>query len=327
MNGVRVGVIGVGRMGGRHCRVYSNLRHVELRGVCDAVAQQGASVARQFEVESYDSVEALLEHVDAVTLAVPTPLHLPLAERCLARGAHVLVEKPIAATVQEGEALARLADVSGRVVLVGHIERFSTAFIELKNVIDGMVPLALNFRRLSPSEGSNVDVDVVLDLMIHDLNLALDLVGRQPSWVTAHGLSVFSGSIDHAVAHLGFGPDLLVTLTASRITEHKVRAIEVTTREAFLECDLLSKSILVHRQTVGEYLHPGAKYRQESVVERIQVPTFEPLFLQLQHFVDCIRDGRQPIVSARDGLDALRLAERIRDLVLSGLGRPCPLAS
>jgi predicted dehydrogenase len=234
----------------------------------------------------------------------------------------VLVEKPITETLTQAESLTEAAEASGLVVQVGHIERFNTAYIEMKNVFENMKVLAVNFRRLSPFEGSNVDVDVVLDLMIHDTNLVLDLMGQEPAWIEAHGLSVFSNTIDHAVAQMGFPSGQMFTLTVSRVTEHKVRAIEVTAREAFMECDLLNKSILVHRHTIGEYLnhnHRGVKYRQESIVERIQIPIFEPQFLELQHFVDSITEHQTPSVSARDGLNALRLVDLIRQKIMPGI--------
>lgn len=318
---LKVGVIGVGRMGQRHCRVYANLRHVDLVGVCDANPETGRKTAQQYETAYYPDVEQLLEHVDAVSVVTPTPQHFNLAARCLAAGKHVLIEKPIAETVAQAQRLTELAEASGRVCMVGHIERFNAAYMELKNVLETVVPLAINFRRLSAFAGSNVDVDVVLDLMIHDLNLVLDLAGAAPNRINAQGLSVLSGTIDHAAVSFGFASGPLVSVTASRVTEHKVRSIEVTAREAYLECDLLNKSILVYRETVGEYLnhnHRGIKYRQESVVERIQVPIFEPMFLELQHFTDCIMQGNPPLVSARDGLRALALAEQVRRQILEG---------
>lgn len=315
METLRVGVMGVGRMGQRHCRIYSNLRRVQLAGVCDVNPEVGAKAARQYEAPSYADLDALLDHVDAVSLATPTPAHFDLALHCLKRGRHVLIEKPITETVEQAEALAQAAEASGLVVMVGHIERFNTAYMELKNVLEGMTVLAVNVRRLSAAEGSNTDVDVILDLMIHDADLVLDLVGQEPRTIHAFGLSAFSGVTDHAIAQLGFGTGPLLTLTASRVTEQKVRAIEVTAQQAYLECDLLNKSISVHRRTIGEYLphnNQGLKYRQESIVERIHVPTFEPLFLELQHFVECVVEGKPNLVPARDGLKALRLVENIR---------------
>jgi predicted dehydrogenase len=315
MKPVRVGVVGVGTMGQRHCRVYSNLRRAQLVGIFDVAPEVATQVAEYYDVRAYQELDDLLEAVDAVSLATPTPLHFDLAMHCLARGVHLLVEKPITETISQAEKLTQAAEASGLVVQVGHIERFNPTYTELKNVLDDMSVLAIGWRRLSPYRGSNTDVDVILDLMIHDIDLALDLMGNEPGSVEAYGLTAFSGATDHVVAHLYFESGPLVTMTASRVTEQKVRCIEVTAMEAFVQGDLLNKSISVYRRTTGEYLnqnHRGVKYRQEGVVEQIHVPTFEPLFLELQHFVDCTAEARIPAVPARDGLKALRVAEVIQ---------------
>jgi predicted dehydrogenase len=316
MKTIRVGVIGAGTMGQRHCRVYSNLRHAHLAGILDTAPRVAHQVAEQYDVPCFDDIDSLLDQIDAASLAVPTPQHFDLAMHCLERGIHVLIEKPITETVDQAERLTLAAESSGLVVQVGHIERFNPTYMELKNVLEDMSVLALNTRRLSPFKGSNTDVDVILDLMIHDIDLMRDLVGAEPLTVDAYGLTAFSGVADHVVAHLGFAMGPMLTMTASRITEQKVRCVEVTAREAFIEGNLLNKSISVHRRTTGEYEnqnHRGVKYRQESLLERIHVPIFEPLFLELQHFVDCILEGTRPMVSAKDGLEALRLATTIRD--------------
>jgi predicted dehydrogenase len=158
--------------------------------------------------------------------------------------------------------------------------------------------------------------------MIHDLDLALDIVGEKPTALSVSGLTAFSGSVDHAVANLRFSGGPLLTVTASRLTEQKVRQIEVTALDAYVLVDLLNKSIAVHRSTVGEYVSNngrGVKYRQEGMVERIHVPTAEPLFLELQHFVECVRCGRPSLVPARHGLRALCLATSIRDAGLENI--------
>ncbi len=318
MNAIKVGVIGTGRMGQRHCRVYSGMRHVQLAGVCDSAPERGCPVAQEYDVPFCENVDALLRNVDAVSIATPTPSHFDLAMRCLAQGVHVLIEKPITETIEQAEALVHAAEASGLVVQVGHIERFNPAYIELKNVLENITVLATSFRRLSPYAGSNTDVDVVLDLMIHDVDLALDMMEQEPVSVSAYGLAALSGDIDHAIAQLCFDSGSIFTLTASRATEQKVRSIEVTALEAYVETDLLNKNISVHRRTFGEYLnhnHRGVKYRQESIVERIHVPVLEPLFLELQHFVDCIMHNQPARVPARDGLNALRLTLTIRDMI------------
>jgi predicted dehydrogenase len=319
---VRIGVIGVGRMGQRHCRVLSNLRKTQLVGVYDQSVEVGNRVAKQFEVEYFSDLDQLLEKVDAVVLASPTPTHYEQAMKCLNACVHVLIEKPITETLEQAEKLVSLADSQKLKVQVGHIERFNPAYMELKNVLEELRPMAINFNRLSPYQGSNKDVDVVLDLMIHDTNLVLDMVGVYPEKISALGFAVNSGMIDHAVAQLFYKGGPILTMTASRVTEEKVRSIDVTCREAYLECDLMGKSILAHRSTIGEYINAnkrGVKYRQESIVERINVPTFEPLFLELQHFTECVLENKTPYVSANDGYMALKLAVQIRDSILEQL--------
>lgn len=320
-NVVRVGVIGVGRMGRNHCRVLSTMRHVMLVGVTDLSAQNGRQVAAMYDCQFYETVDALLADVDAVVIAAPTSTHYPLAMQCLELGIHVLIEKPITATVAEAEALVAAAERSDVIVQVGHIERFNPAYTELKHVLDDIQVAAITFRRLSPYVGSNTDVDVVLDLMIHDLDLVWDLMQAAPTTMHAVGLTAFSGDVDHALTHFTFANGPLVALMVSRLTEHKVRSIEVTGLEAYVEGDLLNKSILLHRSMTGEYLNHqhSVKYRQESLIERLHVPIAEPLFLELQNFIAAIIENRPPLVTAFDGLQALRLACEIGDEIRQDL--------
>jgi predicted dehydrogenase len=318
MKSLRVGVVGAGRMGERHCRIFSNLRRVQLVAICDVNSETGARVGKLFDVINYKHVEDIKDKVDAISIASPTQLHYEQVLYFLDHGIHVLVEKPIAENLDQAKQLVDASDKSGLVVQVGHIENFNPAYIELRNILDDKLPLAINFRRLSAYKGSNKDVDVVLDLMIHDTNLLNDLIKQEPKKLTAFGFCLFSGKIDHSSAQLLYQNGPIASLTASRITEQKVRSIEVTTPDAYINCDLLNKNISIHRSTVGEYFNNnqrGVKYHQESVVEWIYVPTFEPLFLQLQHFVDCIIEGKTPLVSARDGYKAMKLAVTIRDLI------------
>jgi predicted dehydrogenase len=327
---LRVGVIGLGRMGQQHCRVYSTLRRAQLVGVCDAISPLGEEVAQRFGVPYFRQPDDLLTHLDAVSIATPTPSHFDLALKCLEAGVNILLEKPMTETVDQARALTQAANASPKVFQVGHIERFNPAYAELKNVLEDMSILAIAMRRLSSYKGSNRDVDVVLDLMIHDVDLALDLTGQEPASLSAYGLTAHDGAIDHAVAYLGFASGPLVSMTASRVTEQKIRSIEVTALEGYLEADLLNKSISIHRGTTAEYLsnnQRGIKYRQESLVEGIHVPSNEPLYAELQHFVDCVLDGKRPWVPAEDGLKALLTATAIRSAVqqrLMGVTRYSP---
>jgi len=318
MDPVRIGVIGTGRMGQSHCRVYSNLRHAKFVGICDVDADLGKDMARKHEVAFFRDVDALLENVDAVSVCTPTPDHFEIVKRCLDQNIHVMVEKPFTETLEQAEALKDAAAKSKVVVQVGHIEKYNPAFIELQKVLEGMDILAMNFNRLSPFQGSNVDVDVVLDLMIHDIGLVVDMFDMEPVSVDAHGFSVFTETIDHSMAIVKYEPAPLLSLTASRITEQKVRGISVTTKDAYIEADLLHKTIAVHRRTLGDYVNQknSVKYRQESLMERIVVPAVEPLFLELQDFVNCVSEHGTPQVTAMDGYRALRFVISLRDKIL-----------
>ena len=318
MDPVRVGVIGTGRMGASHCRVYSNMRHAKFVGLCDANADLGKDVARRYEVSFFRDVDSLLENVDAVSVCTPTPEHFAIVKQCIDLGIHVLVEKPFTETLEQAKALKDAAAKSKVVVQVGHIEKYNPAFIELRKVLEGMEILSMNFNRLSPFQGSNVDVDVVLDLMIHDIGLVVDMFESEPKSMDAHGFSVFTDTIDYGLAVLRYEPETLLMLTASRVTEQKIRGISVTTRDAYIEADLLHKTIEVHRRTMGDYINQtnSHKYRQESFIERIVVPTMEPLFLELQDFVTCISESRVPQVTAEDGYNALRYVIMLRDKIL-----------
>lgn len=313
MKTIRIGVIGAGVMGERHCRVCANLPRVELIGVADLNEERGRQVAEHHDTVYFRDHTALLAQIDAVTIAASTSAHYALTAECLQRGLPVMVEKPIAETIQQAQELVHMAEDKNLVFQVGHIERFNPAFIELKHVTDGMKLTGINVRRLSPFDTSNTDVDVIRDLMIHDLDLVMDAVGLDIEGVHAWGRTIHTGAIDHAVATISFCEGPIATLAASRVTEQKVRSIEVTAEGAYIEADLLNKSVLIHRRTFPQYLdnHSVTKYRQESVIERIHVPMFEPLMLELRHFVDCVRENRASQVPGRAGLRALQLADAI----------------
>ncbi len=315
-NRMRVGVIGVGRMGERHCRIYSGLGGVEFVGISDRSAERGRAVGEKYDVPWYEDYTELLQHVDAVSVATPTDAHFEVAAECLRRRVSVLVEKPIASTTSEAAELVRLAERSSAILQVGHIERFNPAFLELQSVLEDMEIIAVNARRLSPFDTSNTDVDVVFDLMIHDVDLALTLLGPDLDCIHAHGRYARTSQADYVVAALGRAEGPTTLLTASRVTEQKVRLLEVTALGAYVEADLLNKSICIHRRTLPEYVanqRRPLRYRQESLVERIFIPSAEPLLLELQDFVSCARDGRRPRVAGEDGLRALALATVIRE--------------
>jgi virulence factor len=311
---VRVGVIGLGRMGQHHCRVYSSQKNAQFVGVFDIDPKLAYETSIKYEVPAFQRLQDLLEQVDAVSIATPTPTHFEITTQCIDQKIHVLVEKPITEKTSNAEYLVKYLTGNDLILQVGHIERFNPTYIELKKVLENLKIIAVNFRRLSPYRVSNTDVDVVLDLMVHDLDLCNDLTGRTPVEINAHGLTPFSDSLDHVAAQLFYNGGPLITLTASRVTEQKIRSVEITTEEAYVEADFMNKSIAIHRGSRGEFLgknHNGVSYHQESVIERIIVPNVEPLSSEIKSFLDCITQKCEPRVPARAGLEALQLAQTI----------------
>lgn len=317
MNKIRVGVVGVGTMGQRHCRVYSSMRDVQLVGVADQNTSLGCMVAENHDTTYYDNWTQLLAEVDAVSIVTTTNSHFKLAQYAIQQGVHVLVEKPLTATVEQGKELVELAKRQNVILQVGHIERFNPTYTELKKIVSEVLPISVTMRRLSPFDLNKTDVDVIRDLMIHDLDLLTDLFGRDFLPPQVVGRAVSTSAIDHAVVNFSFNDGPIATLMASRVTQQKVRMIEVTADSAYIEADLLNKSLVVHRHIFSRYVDNQASstYRQEGIIERIHVPFWEPLAVELQHFVECVRHGHSSSVPGSDGLRALELAHSLVDQV------------
>ncbi|RQH00355.1 Gfo/Idh/MocA family protein [Natrarchaeobius oligotrophus] len=308
---VRAGVIGVGAMGENHARVYSELRDVDLVGVADRQTELAERVADEYGTTRL-SMDELLERCDAVTVAVPTHAHYEVVTSCLAAGVHVLVEKPIAETIEEGRTMAKRADDAGLVLQVGHIERFNPAVRTVHELIDDLDVISLEAERLGPPTDRSALGNVVFDLMVHDVDIVGSVLEEEPAPITAMG----ADDGRYATATMGYG-DVVATLTASRVTQKKVRKLTVTARECLLEVDYLEQSVLIHRDSYPEYLVDDGqrRYRHESVVERPRVDNGEPLRHELESFVEAVRTGSTPEVTAEDGIDALETVQRIDAIV------------
>ncbi|WP_416673522.1 Gfo/Idh/MocA family oxidoreductase [Egbenema bharatensis] len=318
---IRVGVIGVGNMGQHHTRVLSLLKDVELVGVADINVERGLDTASKYRVRFFEDYHDLLPHVDAVCIAVPTRLHHSVGMTCLQSGVHVLIEKPIAASISEAESLVNAAAEFHCILQVGHIERFNPAFQELSKVLKTEEILALEAQRMSPYSDRANDVSVVLDLMIHDIDLLLELAGSPVIRLTASGSrAADSGYLDYVTAILGFANGIVATLTASKVTHRKIRRIAAHCRKSLTEADFLNNEILIHRQTTANCLtdHGQVLYRQDGLIEKVYTSNIEPLHAELEHFVSCVRGGNQPSVGGEQALKALRLASLIEQMALDG---------
>ncbi|AFY41696.1 oxidoreductase domain protein [Nostoc sp. PCC 7107] len=315
---IRVGVIGVGNMGQHHARVLSSMKDVELIGVADINVERGLETASKYKVRFFEDYCDLLPHVEAVCIAVPTRLHYAVGINCLLAGIHVLIEKPIAASISEAESLVNAAAESGCILQVGHIERFNPAFRELSKVLKTEELLALEAHRMSPYSDRANDVSVVLDLMIHDIDLMLELAASPVVKLTASGTRALdSGYLDYVTATLGFANGIVATLTASKVTHKKIRRIVAHCKNSFTEADFLKNEILVHRQTTTNLTdNRQLLYRQDGLIEKVYTTNIQPLSAELEHFVYCVHGGNQPSVGGEQALKALRLASLIEQMAL-----------
>lgn len=318
---IKIGVIGVGNMGQHHARVLSLLKDVEMVGVADINVERGLDTASKYRVRFFEDYRDLLPYVEAVCVAVPTRLHHEVGMTCLSAGVHVLVEKPIAASIAEAESLVNTAAESQCILQVGHIERFNPAFQELSKVLKTEELLALEAHRMSPYSNRANDVSVVLDLMIHDIDLLLELADAPVVRLTASGSSASnSGYLDYVTANLGFANGIVATLTASKVTHRKIRRIAAHCKNSLTEADFLNNEILIHRQTTANCLtdYGQVLYRQDGLIEKVYTSNIEPLHAELEHFVTCVRGGNQPSVGGEQALKALRLASLIEQMALDG---------
>lgn len=318
---IRVGVIGVGNMGQHHARILSLLKDVQLIGISDVNIERGLDTAGKYRVRFFEDYHELLPHVHAVCIAVPTRLHHKVGMDCLNAGVNVLVEKPIAASIAEAESLVNKAAESDCILQVGHIERFNPAFQELSKVLKTEELLAIEAHRMSPYSDRANDVSVVLDLMIHDIDLLLELAQSPITRVTASGSrAADSGYLDYVTSTLGFANGMVATLTASKVTHRKIRRIAAHCKNSLTEADFLNHEILIHRQTTADCMtdYGQVLYRQDGLIEKVYTSNIEPLNAELEHFVNCVRGGEQPSVGGEQALKALKLASIIEEMALEG---------
>ena len=316
---MRVAVIGAGNMGRNHLRVYGTLKHVDLVGVYDADANAAADAAEQFDCRRIAALDDVPAMVDAVSICSPSTTHVEIGLQLLEAGVHCLIEKPLATSEQDCLALIESARASNAKLLVGHIERFNPAVQQLSILLDGNQTVqAIDAKRLSSVGKRITDVDVVADLMVHDLDIVMALVKSDVVSIEAQAVSTFgSPGGDHVVALLRFANDSIACLTASRITQNTVRNLAVTTDVGFIEVDYIDQSIEVFLQDKVKMPRGGTSrfgdYALDIAMERVQVRRTEPLQMELSHFAQMVREDVPPLVPGEDGLAVLQLVWQIQE--------------
>lgn len=296
-----IGVVGVGSLGQHHARILSQHPDATLVGVYDVRADRAQKIAERYGTRAYPSLDALLEDVEAISCVVPTSSHYDVGKIVIEAGKHLFMEKPITRTQEEGQRLVDLAREKGVVLQVGHVERFNPAFLAVRDRIRN--PRFMEIRRLARYNPRGTDVDVILDLMIHDLDLVLWLVEAPPVKVEALGVPVLTEKIDLANARITFDNGILVDITASRTSMERTRKLRVFKENLYASVNLLARDVELYIRREDNTVLPYF-----PMVDRLQ----EPLRLELESFVHSVLNQTPPEVSGEDGLRALKLALWIR---------------
>lgn len=320
---VRAGVVGAGHMGNYHILVCAEMWDVDLVGIVDADLGQAERVAAEYGTRVFRSHQEMAAHVDVATVAVPTDRHFAVTRDLLEAGVHVLVEKPMTPTLEEAKELFRVARQVNRVLHVGHVERFNGAVQELKKIVER--PILIESRRLGPFVPRVRNDSVVMDLMIHDVDIVLGLIGSEPRKVTAVGSRVHSPATDVATVQILFESGAMATITASRATEEKIRTLAITQPEAYILLDYANQDIEIHRRAAQEYVlnRESIRYRQASFVERLFVHKDNPLKLEIRHLIAAAQaaqeSGHAELAEAED-LRSLGVALEIERMIRDGRG-------
>lgn len=308
MSKVRVGVVGVGRMGEYHMGVLSDMANVSDIVVADANEDRSRAIGEQFNVPWFKKHNDIKDKVDMVVIAVPTSQHHPVAKDFLVDGIHVLLEKPCSNDLEKARELFKIAEDNNLVLHIGHIERFNGAVQELHKIVDD--PIFLESKRMGPYNNRIIDDGVVLDMMIHDIDIILNLVNSKVARMNVMGLSVFSKIDDLVDVQLEFENKCIANILASRVSQSKVRTLAITQKDSYVMLDYTDQEIYVHRQSTSEHVvrKDSLRYKQESLVERIFVHKDNPLKLELQHFIDCVHNGASRKVAVDKELYSLEIA-------------------
>jgi predicted dehydrogenase len=304
---LKVGVVGVGYLGRFHALIYSRMNSVELVGVNDTNPEQASSVAAEAGTRSLSLAE-LVEQCDAVSIVVPTSLHLEIARPFLENGVHMLLEKPIEADVAKAEEIVRLASESGTTLQIGHLERYNAGILALAERIEN--PRFIEAQRMGGFKARATDVDVISDLMIHDIDIILSLVNSELVSISASGTSVLTDHIDIANARLEFANGAAANVTASRVSREDSRRIRVFEPQHYLSLDFIAQRLETARAVPVE----GAEW-PEIRTEALDIEPVKPLDAELASFVDCVINGSPPVVDGPTGLRALEVALQIKEKI------------
>ena len=310
MNRTRVAVIGVGSLGQHHARILAAMPEVDLVAVVDTRPERAAEIAATCDTAPLTDASTLLGRVDAVIIATPTVSHVETALPFVETGAAVLVEKPLASSLADADRLVEAAAARGILLATGHTERFNPAVVAALPLVSG--PRFIEVHRLGTFPDRSLDIDVIFDLMIHDLDVLLAVVGADVTSVEAVGVNVLTPRVDIANARLRFASGCIANVTASRISRERVRKARFFQHDSYVSIDYAEQEVEAYRLVAADGGRPAIQGG------RVDVSSDEPLRLELVDFVDAVRTGRPPVVTGRDGRAALSLATQVSELVSKG---------
>ena len=319
MDKIKIGVIGTGHLGKLHTKMYSQIDTCELIGVYDINMEEAKLTAQEFGTKNFEDLNDLLNSLNAVSIAASTSAHYDLAKECLEKGLHVFVEKPISATIPQAEELVNLSNQKSLNLQVGHIERFNPALLALEKYISN--PLFIQTDRLAQFNPRGTDVAVVLDLMIHDIDIILSLIKSKVESVEASGVAVVSESVDIANARIKFENGAVANVTASRISQKKMRKMRIFQKDTYLSLDFITGTSEVYRLIPAEEKNDShfisfgeigvGEHKKKVIYEQPQIKEVNALKYELRLFIKSIHEKTKPVISGEDGHRALRIAETI----------------
>ena len=306
MDKIKVGVIGVGHLGQHHARIYAGMEGVELAGICDTDIRRAKKFARKYKTSAFTDHKQMFGMINCASVVVPTDLHYHVAKDCLLNGISVLIEKPVTKFVGEADDLLNIARDRKLIIQVGHIERFNAA-VRALDEIPGNIRF-IECHRLGPFKKRALDVGVVLDLMIHDIDIILGLVRSEVLSIDAVGVNILTDHEDLANVRIRFKNGAVANLTASRVTKAEMRKIRLFKDDCYISLDYIKQDAVLYRKT-----------NNRITGKLINIKKEEPLKKELEAFVNCIRTGERPLVSGEEGRDALKIALQIEDAIKENL--------
>ena len=324
---VNIGVIGVGHLGVHHASHLTKIKNANFVGLFDSNTQRAEEISKKLNTKSFDSIDSLLDNVEALSIVTPTPTHRSVAEKCIKRGKHVFIEKPITSSVDDAEYLIELANKHSTIIQVGHIERFNPALLALSNL--EIEPKYIEVHRMAPFTSRGTDVPVVLDLMIHDIDLILSFISSPVEEIYANGVSIMTNSVDIANARIKFENGSIANITSSRVAKDRVRKIKMFQQDLYVTIDFLAGISEVYKAMGATQNDPQAimsaplvgadgKHRQ-IFYEKPTVKKTDALKAELKNYINAVLGKEKPMVDGFAGKQALDVAIKIHDKILEDL--------